>query len=146
MNFYKQKRSFFIIEILLGFFLLGIFIATSQNIPKLTVKPLIEMAASIKINQIADRAFLELLKSDLAGIKDLKPKNPMIFSHSVILVAMEPLFSRKCEMTVSISLEETKEQEEKKKLGLFKADISLKSSVKNGINKNYSYYFTLRMN
>ena len=146
MIFYKLKRSFFIIEILLGVFLLGIFIASSQNIPKLTIKPLVEMAVGIKAKHRADRAYFNFIQSDLSRFLNLKPSHSMTFDPTFYPFKIEPFYRAQIEETVTVTLEELKEQKEGQKIGLYKIEINLKILSKIGFKKSFIYYTTIRLN
>ncbi len=130
MIFYKIKRSFLIIEVLLGFFLLGIFIAIFQNIPKQTFSPLIEKALEIKFHHLGDEAFYQFLKS---AQKESLPKQ----KEQILQLDLDPveikipfLFKGTCKKSLSITLKEIKLGQNKENTLLYSCNFEF--SVKIG--------------
>jgi hypothetical protein len=78
MLFYKYKRSFLIIEILLGFFLLAIFLSILQSAPKKAIEPIIEKLLSIELSHRADLQYVHRIKT--LSLQDLPKKKGEIFS------------------------------------------------------------------
>jgi len=61
MKSYKYKYSFLIIEILLGLFLIVIFVSTARITPRYLLSPLIQKGIFIECHHHADRKYLNLL-------------------------------------------------------------------------------------
>lgn len=131
MLFNKKKHSFLIIEILLGFFLLAIFISIFISIPKITINPLIDKAINIHFYHLSDKEFFLILKNMQREKLPTKKGSQYTSLEEKILIEIPNFFKGECVKKFSITLKELKINSEKEKIFLYECLLTLSTKTNN---------------
>lgn len=145
MIFFKNKRSFFIIEILLGIFLLGIFLTGLIATPKAAYMSAVEGLCFVEAKHVADQTWLDIYKNldvnDLPQEKTTSlsiPLDPVSFTiHSKLSIQ----FHR----SASITCIETKYEQKQPVSQIYECKINIETKIQTKpLIFTYPYRFILK--
>ncbi len=149
MNNSINKRSFLIIEILLGFILLVIFISTFLSIPKITQKNLLKKTLEIELSHYSDRDFFSWVH-DKKNLIQLAPSpnqkgKPLEISLSDEPIELIDLYKGRVEKKGIVTLLEVKHLKNGALLFLYHFQIDYTLYLHKEIfKKTYSHSFLVK--
>lgn len=146
MIFTKQKRRFFIIEILFAFFLLAIFIGATQHIPRLVINAFKDQLIALHLKKRSDRDWLELYQTDFYLSLPQKKGASCELSKNIFSMKLFDMFHILGTKTISARVLELKSSADAPSTVLYCVDIHWVFDTKNVHPVQSTYYFSADLN
>jgi hypothetical protein len=136
----QRKHSFLFIEILLGFFLLAIFILLFQSVPKSIIHPMMEKTIKLELSHLAKRDYIEIANS--IDRQELHSKKGACFFHPLEdeKIIIPHFFNGYVKKNCELTLKEIKTSKEEK-IFLYQVILSYRVGVLNKeVNESFTYH------
>jgi len=146
MIFTKQKRRFFIIEILFAFFLLAVFIGATQHIPRLIVAAFKDRLIALHLKKDSDRDWVRLCQTDFYLDLPRKKGASKEISKDIFSIKLFDQFHISGAKSVSARVLELKSAAEGSLTALYCVDIRFAMDAKKLTPVMSTYYFSADLN